>query len=177
MPPSITLTFALTEPELSTVLRNQIWKRVFNSWLQRIIFGWITLVVILADVGTLVGLIIGRPLVGEPTAVIIVLSIIVGFFWLYSFFPVFFIRRVIDKKTFDQQIWQFTDADIQLALPHASARYEYNHLQRVEEDQKFFTLYFAKYSSTPIPKRGFASAAEETQFRDLIKSKVPNTIK
>ncbi len=175
MPQAITVSFQLSENELRSIVRNTMYRRVFNSLVNRLIMGWITLTVILGDVALLIGLVTARPIVTTSPVIFVILTLILGIFWFYYFFPRFFIRYIIDKKFFDQQIWQFTDQGIRIELPHASLKYDYSHFERVEEDQEFYYLYPTRHNSSCIPKR-VLSDDEQQYFRELVKAKLPNTL-
>ncbi len=67
---------------------------------------------------------------------------------------------------------RFDEDGIAFKTEHVNSNLDWALYQQVWENKRFFFLIYGKQMYTVIPKRVFENAAQETQFRELLKRKI-----
>ncbi|MFN8458952.1 MAG: YcxB family protein [Anaerolineae bacterium] len=131
-----------------------------------------------------------------PTyAVGVGIVLLAGFlFWLYSREPVILfgwsvfalivltplIFYVITPHThfrreanFCDTYWlRFSEEGLEFKTTHVNSQLDWQLYRQVWENRQFYLLFYGERLFTVIPKRVFADAAQETQFRELLQRKI-----
>ena len=93
------------------------------------------------------------------------------FFLLMLIFAYFVVPNLVfkrDNKLHDKYTLEFADEGINFKTVNLNSRLEWKIYNKVVEGEKFFLLYWGKYTFTVIPKRAFANESDQQKFRELI---------
>jgi hypothetical protein len=78
-----------------------------------------------------------------------------------------------DPKFRDEYFLQFSDDGIQFKTAQIDALVQWSLYSKVIENEGFYLLVYGKYMISVIPKRAFADANQEAEFRELLKRNLP----
>jgi len=78
-----------------------------------------------------------------------------------------------DPKFRDEYFLQFSDEGIQFKTAQIDAALQWSLYNQVWEDERFYILVYGEHMISVIPKRAFASAAQEAAFRQLLGRHLP----
>lgn len=165
MTDSIDLEFQMTRGDLASALRQQ----ALRSWLLWLILG-IFVVRLAMEIYYLVTL--GEVPDGNIFAPWLAVALT-----LFVFFPFLVVRFHADKRVFDEQTWHFACDEITFNSGPQSTKLVWSQLQKITLDGAFYQLHFSKQAVALIPRRAFASAQVETDFKNIVKQKVKTNIK
>ena len=103
--------------------------------------------------------------------------ILVGVIWLLFLFLIFFAvprqRFRSDPKFRDEYFLQFSEDGIHFKTAQIDSLIQWSFYSKVLEDDRFYLMVYGKNMISIIPKRAFASAAEEEAFNNLLRRKIP----
>lgn len=78
-----------------------------------------------------------------------------------------------DPKFRDEYLLQFSDEGIHFKTAQIDALLQWSLYNKVLEDERFYILVYGKNMISVIPKRAFASAAEEAAFDEMLRRNLP----
>jgi hypothetical protein len=78
-----------------------------------------------------------------------------------------------DPKFQDEYFLHFSDDGIQFRTAQVDALLQWSLYNKVLEDERFYILVYGKNMISVIPKRAFADAQQEADFRAMLKRHVP----
>ncbi|MBI5031312.1 MAG: YcxB family protein [Chloroflexi bacterium] len=165
MDSEINLRYQLTENELLDAIRTQS----MRTWSFRFLVAFILVVYIYIIVEQII---FRAPIesFGVTLAPVILVTVVFVFFTFSN--PI--MRRRIRKqpKYTCEQEWRFSEESIFWKTPYSEVKREWTY-PKTSENAKYFVLFLKTNAFTPIPKRAFANANEESRFRELLKRKIP----
>jgi hypothetical protein len=72
--------------------------------------------------------------------------------------------------------WQFDDGGIMLTTPQVESKFRWPAFTRALADERFYLLAFGQSQLVVIPRRAFATPAQEAAFRALLRRKLNCTL-
>ncbi len=77
-----------------------------------------------------------------------------------------------DPRMQDDFDWQFSEQGIVQKTSHSEATLKWELFTRVVADRRFYLLAYGKHMFVPIPRRAFATPAQEAAFVGLLRRKI-----
>lgn len=164
MTDSIDLKFQMTRGDLISALRQQ----AFRSWLL-----WLILGVFVIRLAMEIYYVVTLGEVPDGNVFSPWIAIALTFFF---FFPMIVVRFRTDARVLQEQTWHFASDEIIFNSGQQSTKIVWSQLKKITLDGSFYQLHFSKQDVALIPRRAFASAQAETEFKSIIKQKVKTNI-
>lgn len=158
----IVARFRLSQPEYLAAIRSI----ALRSWIYRVFFG-------LAGVGAAVSiaLLLGGDVADAAPGILLTLLWVAYFSWCLYLGPIRRYRR--QKTAHEEQVYRFDEdgVGIDFATGHSQVRWE--HFSAIVETRTFYVLrQQASSVFSVIPRRAFATQADEGRFLELVARKL-----
>lgn len=164
MAEAIDLKFKMTRGDLIAALH----QRAFRSWLL-----WLILSVFVVRLVMEIYFVVTLGEVPDGNLFSPWIAIALTFF---VFFPLLVVRFRADARVFDEQTWHFANDGITFNSGQQSTKIVWSKLEKITLDGSFYQLHFSKQDVVLIPRRVFANAQAESEFRTIVKQNVKTNI-
>ncbi len=162
----INLRYKLSENELLTAMRAQ----AMRTWSFRILIMFIAIMLVYVGI-QLLTLNSSLDVALISLAPIVIVIVILAVFTYFN--PIVRYRIRKEPKYIAEQTWRFSEDSVHWKTEYSESTSGWKSYARVVESKNFFSLFLQSNLFTPIPKRAFANADEESRFRELLKRKIP----
>lgn len=161
----INLRYQLSENELLSAMRAQS----MRTWSFRFLIVFIVVMLVLAGVQVML---MNSPL-DETMVLLAPIALVLVVLAAFTYFnPIMRYRIRKEPKYITEQIWRFSEDSVHWKTAYSESTSGWKSYARVVESKNFYSLFLQSNMFTPIPKRAFANAEEESRFRELLKRKI-----